>query len=110
MTYVLVKQRCSELQVYIRLPNKIQPYLTEPKQIEVVDQERTDQNDSETQQTNRLNNNAGCFGLHLPDDATQRLPVIKEQEKTQACRQYIRASFDGFGYKLRPPFFECRPR
>src|SRR5687768_7921775 len=108
VTYIPVKHRRSELKMGIRFSYKVQPYLPEAKQIEMINQEGADQNYSETQQTNGLDNNTSCFGLYLPNDTTQRLPIPKEQEQAQTGKQDIRASFYWSRHKLRPPFFECR--
>ena len=74
MTYKAIEQRRPEFEVRVWLARKVQRHLTKAEQVKVVDQERSNEHQSETEAENRVNGIPNPGIGDIPNDTADRLP------------------------------------
>src|SRR5690606_30321619 len=82
VTNVLIKHRRPEREWLILLTSHIEPHLPQSEQIEMIDQERTHQYNSETEKAKRLQCDAKAWHRDIPYYPAQRLPEPEQQQQT----------------------------
>ena len=77
--YKTVKQGQAEGQAPVPVAAKLQPYLTQAKQVEVVDQEGADQHNGPSRKIADVQQGTYKSIVHFPDGTAQGLPLPHHQ-------------------------------
>ena len=109
MPHPLVRPRRHEAERLVLLAPRKQPDLPKAKEIEMVDQERRDQNQQPAEDVHPHQQPATDRILYRPNHTSHWLPLPEHEEQGQTGEQNVRAPLGGLGNNLRPPLLETRP-
>src|SRR5262245_33902059 len=107
---VSVQPRSSEIDRGLLEATKIAPYLPQPEQIEVVNQECADQQQQPAEEVQRVDRPSTRRTFDAPDHAAHRPPLPKQQQQRETGKENVCATFCRFGHDASPGAFEPLPR
>src|SRR5690606_16235795 len=96
-------------QVSVWLSTEVEPCLSQSKQVEVINEEGADEDNSPTDEINNEENVLKSRVLNFPYNSTEWLPLPHHQHETEACKQYECAAFQGRRNDLCPAALDARP-
>jgi hypothetical protein len=94
----------------VRQAAELEPHLTEPEQIEVVDEERGYHREPPAEREESEEQAASDRRLDDPDRTAERLPRREEEPEREARKEDVRRALDRHRHDLRPALFEPRAR
>jgi len=110
VTHIPVRRRHAEAHGRIRLPDERQPHLSKAEQIEVVDQERDDEDGRPAGHELAPEHGADEGILDRPDRDADGPPLPEQQQQREARKQHEGRALDGPRNNLRPPLLEPSTR
>src|SRR5262252_7807794 len=96
MTHIPVEERCTKLQVGVRLAGEKQCHLAKTEQVKVVDQQRSHKHQREAETKYHVDAVANNWVRKRPDYATDWLPEREQGDQQQAGTKHVRAPFYSF--------------
>src|SRR5882724_4568799 len=90
----------------VRAAQQTQPDLAESKEIEMVDEESSDEHRQPTAYIQSIQSQSPGAGFDIPDHTTHGLPFPEHQQYSGAAKKQIGTAFDGSGNDAGPHSFE----
>ena len=89
---------------------KIEPDLSQPEQIEMVDQERGGEHQKPAERKGGIHQRPAGLILDVPDNSTERTPLPEEQDERQAAGEDVGAALGGVRHHAEQNALEPWPR
>jgi hypothetical protein len=85
-------------------------HLSEPEEVEVVDEEGGDEDSEPPGGEQRVQRGLSHWVVDPPHEAPDWLPLPEEEQQGEARGEYVRAALGSLGHDARPPALEGRAR
>src|SRR5690606_20374767 len=109
MPHKSVEKWHPEWQISVWLASEVEPGLPQSKQVEVINEEGADEDDSPTYEVHNEENVLKCRVLNFPYNSAEWLPLPHHQHEAEACKQYECAALQSRRNDLCPAALEARP-